>query len=50
MLTNKKSDQLQVHIFLESIRQLRSQWNKLAQNLRRTRHLQEETRHEHLFT
>ena len=40
MLTNK-TDKLQVHDSLESIRQLRSQENKLAQNLR-TRHLKEE--------
>lgn len=42
MLTNK-TDKLQVYDSLESIRQLRSQGNKLAQNLR-TRHLKKEIR------
>ena len=42
MLTNK-THKLQVHDSLESIRQLRSQGNKLAQNLR-TRHLKKEIR------
>ena len=49
MLTNK-TDKFQVHDSLESIRWLRSQGNKLAQNLRRTRHLKKETRYGHFFT
>ena len=38
-----KTDKLQVHDSFESIRQLRSQGNKLAQNLR-TRHLKKKIR------
>lgn len=44
MLTNK-TDKLQVHDSLESIRQLRSQWEQSSPESERTRHLKKETRY-----
>lgn len=44
LTTNKKADKGQVQNLLESTRKLRSQGNKLALNLRRTKYPQEERR------